>query len=78
MIQQTNDPRLKQEYHQTPPGPADNNYGREGGDDSLSDIRPSDQRADEKVIVNTQESSHAVNRPSQSEIDSTYENVVNE
>lgn len=82
MMQQPNDPRIRKEFHQPPLGPGESNNesstGREGADDSLASIRPTDDRADEKVIVNTQEAQQTVNRPSQSEIDSSYSDVVNE
>lgn len=77
MIQDPNDPWQKKEYNQPPYGPADNGAGREGGDDSLADASPTDERADEKVIVNSQEAQQTVNRPSQSEIDRSYDDVVN-
>lgn len=77
-----NDPRLKRALNQPPNGPGDNineqAAGCEGGDDSLSNIRPTDDRADEKVIVNSQQAQQTVNRPSQSEIDGSYSDVVNE
>ncbi|OLY93685.1 hypothetical protein SAMN05444008_11499 [Cnuella takakiae] len=52
--------------------------GREGGDDALADARPSDPRADEKVIVNEQENNRIVNRPSQSELGANSDDVVND
>jgi hypothetical protein len=45
--------------------PADNAPGREGGDDALTEASPTDERADEKVIVNQQRENQAVNAPSQ-------------
>lgn len=77
-MQQPNDPRLKREKEQPLFTDSENAMGREGGDDSLADANPTDQRADEKVIVNEQASNQTVNRPSQSEIDSSYQDVVNE
>ena len=38
---------------------------REGGDDALAEAHPDDPRLDEKVIVNEQAESRAVNAPSQ-------------
>ncbi len=38
---------------------------REGGDDSLADSSPTDNRSDEKVIVNEQRENKTVNAPSQ-------------
>lgn len=38
---------------------------REGGDDALAESSPTDERSDEKVIVNEQRSSKTVNTPSQ-------------
>ncbi len=40
---------------------------REGGDDALAETAPTDARADEKVIVNEQESNRTVNAPTQSD-----------
>jgi hypothetical protein len=37
------------------------NTGREGGDDSLTNASPTDDRADEKVIVNEQREDQVVN-----------------
>lgn len=45
--------------------PAENAPGREGGDDALTEASPTDERADEKVIVNQQRENQAVNAPSQ-------------
>lgn len=39
--------------------------GRGGGDDALENADPNDSRADEKVIVNTQQEDKIVNAPSQ-------------
>ncbi|MGZ8543888.1 MAG: hypothetical protein ACXWV0_01265 [Flavisolibacter sp.] len=38
---------------------------REGGDDNLADSSPTDNRSDEKVIVNEQRENKTVNAPSQ-------------
>jgi hypothetical protein len=38
---------------------------REGGDDALAESSPTDDRSDEKVIVNEQRGSKTVNTPSQ-------------
>jgi hypothetical protein len=75
-----NDPRLKREKDQQALNTTDAGagQGREGGDDSLADASPTEARADEKVIVNEQANNQIVNRPSQSEIDSSYQDVVNE
>ncbi len=40
---------------------------REGGDDALAETAPTDARADEKVIVNEQESNRTVNSTTQSD-----------
>ena len=45
--------------------PADQTPRREGGDDSLAEASPFDDRADEKVIVNEQREHKTVNAPSQ-------------
>jgi hypothetical protein len=42
-----------------------NANGREGGDDSLVNSSPTDNRSDEKVVVNEQRSDKIVNGPSQ-------------
>ena len=38
---------------------------REGGDDALAESSPTDNRSDEKVIVNEQRANKTVNAPSQ-------------
>jgi hypothetical protein len=38
---------------------------REGGDDALAESSPTDNRSDEKVIVNQQRGNKTVNAPSQ-------------
>jgi hypothetical protein len=60
-----------------PPGPKEKKEGpatgtqpdstprREGGDDSLAESSPTDNRSDEKVIVNEQRENKIVNAPSQ-------------
>jgi hypothetical protein len=40
----------------------------EGGEDSIENLSPTDSRADEKVIVNEQRESKAVNIPSQTAV----------
>lgn len=40
----------------------------EGGEDSIENMSPTDSRADEKVIVNEQRESKAVNIPSQTAV----------
>jgi hypothetical protein len=59
------------------PGPKDKKQGpdtgtrpdttprREGGDDALAESSPTDNRSDEKVIVNEQRENKIVNAPSQ-------------
>jgi hypothetical protein len=42
-----------------------NANGREGGDDSLVNSSPTDNRSDEKVVVNEQRGDKIVNGPSQ-------------
>lgn len=56
--------------------------GREGGDDSLADSSPTDNRSDEKVVVNEQRGNKTVNAPSQtaahtSEGNSYDEEIIN-
>lgn len=63
------DPRKKPERLKDTEGyenPPDLTPRREGGDDALAEISPTDARADEKVIVNEQRSDKVVNTPSQS------------
>lgn len=43
----------------------------EGGEDSLENASPTDNRADEKVIVNEQRESKAVNIPSQTAVNAS-------
>jgi hypothetical protein len=62
------------------PGPKDRKRGpetgtqpdttprREGGEDSLAESAPTDDRSDEKVIVNEQRENKIVNSPSQTAI----------
>ena len=64
----------------TGPGPKDRKRGaetgpqpdttprREGGDDSLAESSPTDDRSDEKVIVNEQRENKIVNAPSQTAV----------
>ncbi len=49
----------------------DQTYGREGGDDALSDTPANDPTADEKVIVNEQREHKTVNAPSQTAVNSS-------
>ena len=64
--------------HNQTPGPKDRKPGdptyasqpdvtprREGGDDALAESSPTDDRSDEKVIVNEQRGNKTVNAPSQ-------------
>lgn len=60
--------------------PADQTPRREGGDDALAEMNPTDSRADEKVIVNEQRENKTVNAPSQtaphtSEVEGSDEEV---
>ena len=62
------DPRQKPERLKDANGyenPPDATPRREGGDDALAEIHPTDSRADEKVIVNEQRDQKVVNTPSQ-------------
>ena len=72
----------------TSPGPQDrksdrSNYfpdktpGREGGADSAEDMSPTDNNADEKVIVNEQREHKTVNTPSQTAVN-TSEGISND
>lgn len=71
------DPKLEPKK-KDPSQYAADNTGREGGDDALADARPTDPRADEKVIVNEQENNRIVNRPSQSELGRESDDIVND
>lgn len=63
---------------QQQPGPKVGNFSqpdmtprREGGDDSLAEAMPNDNRADEKVIVNEQRENKTVNAPSQTAVNTS-------
>jgi hypothetical protein len=45
--------------------PADQTPRKEGGEDSIENMSPTDDNADEKVIVNEQREHKTVNAPSQ-------------
>ena len=47
---------------------------RQGGDDSLADSSPTDNRSDEKVIVNEQRENKIVNAPSQTGVNTSEGN----
>ena len=44
---------------------------REGGDDALAESSPTDNRSDEKVIVNEQRENKIVNAPSQTAVNAS-------
>ena len=44
---------------------------REGGDDALAESSPTDDRSDEKVIVNEQRENKIVNAPSQTAVNAS-------
>ena len=46
---------------------------REGGDDSLAEASPYDNRDDERVIVNAQRENKTVNTPSQTAVNTSEE-----
>ena len=48
--------------------------GREGGDDSLINSSPTDNRSDEKVVVNQQRADKIVNGPSQTAVNTNEGN----
>ncbi len=56
----------------------DGAFSREGGDDALAYANPTDPRADEKVIVNEQESNRTVNRTAQTELGHDADDIVND
>jgi hypothetical protein len=51
--------------------PADQTPRKEGGEDSAEEISPTDESADEKVIVNEQREQKTVNAPSQTAVNSS-------
>ena len=55
----------------------DKTPGREGGADSAEDMSPTDNNADEKVIVNEQREHKTVNTPSQTAVN-TSEGISND
>ena len=50
---------------------ADQTPRREGGEDSIEQMSPTDDNADEKVIVNEQREHKTVNEPSQTAVNSS-------
>ena len=58
-------PRNPEERRQTNEVLPDVTPRREGGDDALAESSPTDNRSDEKVIVNEQRANKTVNAPSQ-------------
>ena len=56
---------------------ADQTPRREGGEDSAEHISPTDDNADEKVIVNEQREHKTVNAPSQTAVN-TSEGISND
>ena len=57
---------------------SENAPGREGGDDALENASPTDDRADEKVIVNEQREDKIVNAPSQTAANTSEGNSFDE
>ncbi|HEU4471755.1 MAG TPA: hypothetical protein VFR58_11760 [Flavisolibacter sp.] len=51
---------------------------REGGDDALAESSPTDERSDEKVIVNEQRGNKTVNAPSQTSAGTNESNSYGE
>ena len=51
---------------------------REGGEDTLSESSPTDNRSDEKVIVNEQRANKTVNAPSQTAANTSEGNSYDE
>lgn len=72
------DPRNQAQRSNMGAPPSETPMGREGGDDALAEGNPTDPRADEKVIVNEQESNRILNRPSQTELGRSSDDVVND
>jgi len=54
---------------------SENDPGREGGDDALTNVDPNDNKMDEKVIVNEQRSNKTVNAPSQTAANTSEDNA---
>jgi hypothetical protein len=67
MLHTNTDPKNGPEKKEPKFSDADMTPRREGGDDALAETAPTDARADEKVIVNEQESNRAVNTTTQPE-----------
>ena len=65
MSRNTPDPKKKEPQKIVPTYEADVTPRREGGDDAIAELSPTDSRSDEKVIVNEQIETRAVNGPSQ-------------
>lgn len=55
----------------------DQTHRKEGGEDSAEEISPTDDSADEKVIVNEQREHKTVNAPSQTAVN-TSEGISND
>jgi hypothetical protein len=53
-------------------------HGREGGDDAITNADPNDNRLDEKVIVNEQRSNKTVNAPSQTAANTSEDNATDD
>ena len=70
------DPRNKSFERPTDYG-ADQTPRKEGGEDSAEHISPTDDNADEKVIVNEQREHKTVNAPSQTAVN-TSEGISND
>jgi hypothetical protein len=70
------DPRDKN-YDRPSYDPADSTPRNEGGEDSAENISPTDDNADEKVIVNEQREHKTVNAPSQTAVN-TSEGISND
>lgn len=67
MLHNNTDPKKGPEKKEPRFSDADMTPRREGGDDALAETTPTDARADEKVIVNEQESNRTVNTTTQPE-----------
>jgi hypothetical protein len=79
MENRINNPRDPQDknFDRSSDYPSDQTPRREGGKDSVEDISPTDDKADEKVIVNEQREHKTVNAPSQTAAN-TSEGISND
>ena len=79
MNRETNAPGPKERREGPAIGPQpDTTPRREGGDDALAESSPTDNRSDEKVIVNEQRENKIVNTPPQTGANTSEGNSYDE